>query len=241
MGQSTENNAQVYIWDCHGGGNQQWTLDERGLVIGSASGRCLDVVGQQTANGSPVQIWDCHGLPNQRWHWTPEGMLQNDGSGRCLDVVDYGTANASALQIYDCHGGSNQRWRRPLTYLRGLGSDLVLRTGSNNNDPVVIQPVLPQPAQFFERWQLQPNGTVQSYASRRCLDVTDWGTANGTPVQQWDCHGGSNQRWTMTAEGMLRNVGSGRCLDVPSFSTEAGTRLWIWDCNRETNQIWRTR
>jgi hypothetical protein len=28
-----------------------------------------------------------------------------------------------------------------------------------------------------------------------CLDVNGGGTANGTGVILWSCHGGANQRW----------------------------------------------
>jgi hypothetical protein len=29
-------------------------------------------------------------------------------------------------------------------------------------------------------------------------DVSGRGTANGTPVHLWTCHGGGNQQWTLT-------------------------------------------
>ncbi|WP_207931149.1 RICIN domain-containing protein [Streptomyces sp. 8K308] len=38
----------------------------------------------------------------------------------------------------------------------------------------------------------------QSVQSGLCLDVSGWGTANGTPVNLWTCHGGANQQRTLT-------------------------------------------
>ncbi|MEU6432025.1 RICIN domain-containing protein [Microbispora sp. NPDC046973] len=29
-----------------------------------------------------------------------------------------------------------------------------------------------------------------------CLDATGAGTANGTKIQLYSCHGGTNQKWT---------------------------------------------
>ncbi|MET8160978.1 RICIN domain-containing protein [Sphaerisporangium sp. NPDC005289] len=31
-----------------------------------------------------------------------------------------------------------------------------------------------------------------------CLDATGQGTANGTTIQLYTCHGGTNQKWTWT-------------------------------------------
>ncbi|WP_374226721.1 ricin-type beta-trefoil lectin domain protein [Micromonospora sp. WMMB482] len=33
----------------------------------------------------------------------------------------------------------------------------------------------------------------------RCLDASGRGTADGTRINLWDCHGGSNQRWRVRA------------------------------------------
>ncbi|MEV1177489.1 RICIN domain-containing protein [Nonomuraea sp. NPDC049784] len=32
--------------------------------------------------------------------------------------------------------------------------------------------------------------------ANKCLDVSGAGTANGTKMQIWTCHGGTNQQWT---------------------------------------------
>ncbi len=46
-----------------------------------------------------------------------------------------------------------------------------------------------------------PPGTVQSLASGKCLDLPGGQTGDGTPVIQYDCHGGANQQWTIDAAG----------------------------------------
>ena len=65
----------------------------------------------------------------------------------------------------------------------------------------------------------------------RCLDINGNGTAQGTPVELWDCNGVGGQKWIQQPDGSLRNPQSGRCLDSPSGGTANGTRLQIWDCN----------
>jgi Ricin-type beta-trefoil lectin domain len=73
--------------------------------------------------------------------------------------------------------------------------------------------------------------------SGRCVDVPGATTTNGTQVQLWDCHGGSNQRFTYTSSKQLTVYGN-KCLDASGQGTSNGTAVIIWDCNGQTNQQW---
>jgi hypothetical protein len=73
--------------------------------------------------------------------------------------------------------------------------------------------------------------------SGRCLDVPGQSTTNGTQLQLWDCHGGSNQRFTATASKQLTVYGN-KCLDVAGASTADGSALVIGDCNGQSSQQW---
>jgi hypothetical protein len=55
------------VLDCHGGTNQQWTLNADGTIRGAQSGLCLDVDHNLTANGTVVLLWTCNAAANQRW------------------------------------------------------------------------------------------------------------------------------------------------------------------------------
>ncbi|CCK27713.1 Alpha-L-arabinofuranosidase [Streptomyces davaonensis JCM 4913] len=86
--------------------------------------------------------------------------------------------------------------------------------------------------------QAAATGTLRGVGSGRCLDVPGAGQTDGTNVQIWDCHGGTNQQWTLTDSNQLTVYGN-KCLDVPGHATTAGTRPVIWSCNGGTNQQWR--
>jgi lysophospholipase L1-like esterase len=73
--------------------------------------------------------------------------------------------------------------------------------------------------------------------SGRCTDVPGATTTNGTQVQLWDCHGGSNQSWTYTSGKQLTVYGS-KCLEASGWGTSNGTRVVIWDCTGGANQQW---
>ncbi|HEX7308378.1 ricin-type beta-trefoil lectin domain protein [Lentzea sp.] len=75
---------------------------------------------------------------------------------------------------------------------------------------------------------------LRGEASGRCLDVNGAGTANGTQLITWDCHGNANQQFTQNGQALQV---SGRCLDVPT-GAGSGARVQIWDCHGGANQSW---
>jgi hypothetical protein len=69
-----------------------------------------------------------------------------------------------------------------------------------------------------------------------CVDVSGWGSSDGTKIQLWDCHGGDNQRWSYEG-GALVGYG-GKCLDVQWGNTANGTPVQLWTCNGTDAQKW---
>ncbi|MFF3162361.1 ricin-type beta-trefoil lectin domain protein [Streptomyces sp. NPDC003273] len=70
----------------------------------------------------------------------------------------------------------------------------------------------------------------------KCVDVAAANSANGTPVQLYDCNGTAAQQWTVGSDGTLRALG--KCLDVTSGGTADGTPVQLWDCNGSPAQKW---
>jgi hypothetical protein len=85
---------------------------------------------------------------------------------------------------------------------------------------------------------------VLALHSHKCLDVVGGpgATANGTPLQQWDClgFGQTNQRWITQGNGNITAVHSGKCLDVRDASSMNGAGIQQWDCFSPpmANQVW---
>ncbi|MFJ4206069.1 endo-1,4-beta-xylanase [Streptomyces sviceus] len=80
------------------------------------------------------------------------------------------------------------------------------------------------------------SGQIKGIGSGRCLDVPNSSTTDGTQLQLWDCHNGTNQQWTYTAAGELRVYGN-KCLDAAG--TGSGTKVQIYSCWGGDNQKWR--
>ncbi len=85
--------------------------------------------------------------------------------------------------------------------------------------------------------------TLKAKHSGKCADVTASGTQNGANVQQWSCHGGSNQRWQfvdrLNGYYEIKAQNSGKCLDLSGGGTSNGTNIQTWTCNRTDAQLWK--
>jgi fructan beta-fructosidase len=82
-----------------------------------------------------------------------------------------------------------------------------------------------------------PGGARPIYGpGNKCVDVSGSNTANGTPIQIWDCNGSGAQQWTRQGD-TLRALG--KCLDVVYGGTANGTKVWLWDCNGSGAQVWQ--
>ncbi|MGJ5895428.1 1,4-beta-xylanase [Streptomyces sp. V2] len=79
-------------------------------------------------------------------------------------------------------------------------------------------------------------GPLKGVGSGRCVDVPNSSTTDGTQVQLYDCHGGTNQQWQSTSAGELRVYGN-KCLDAGGSG--AGARIQIYSCWGGANQQWR--
>ena len=80
---------------------------------------------------------------------------------------------------------------------------------------------------------------IRNLASGKCLDIDGrTGAANGTPVQQWTCHGGVNQQFKLVRDGGFQVIAerSGKCLDVKNASRSDRTPLHQWGCNGKSHQ-----
>jgi hypothetical protein len=82
--------------------------------------------------------------------------------------------------------------------------------------------------------------------STKCVDDTEWGTANGTPVQQYGCgNHQANQQWELdpTDGGYYKVINhyNGLALDVTGGpgATASGIKVQTWGYGGGANQQWK--
>lgn len=63
----------------------------------------------------------------------------------------------------------------------------------------------------------------------KCMDVAAANSADGTPVQLYDCNGSVAQQWSRPGDGTIRALG--KCLDVAGGAVADGTKLQIASCS----------
>jgi poly(3-hydroxybutyrate) depolymerase len=80
-----------------------------GRIVGTGSGRCVDVPNGSQTSGTQVQLYDCNGNTSQQWTYTSAGELRVYGND-CLDANGKGTTNGTKAIIWSCNGQSNQHW-----------------------------------------------------------------------------------------------------------------------------------
>jgi len=103
------NGGKVQIWQCLGGSNQVWKLDQGRLM--ARNGLCLDAQNVQQ-NGGKVQLWTCHQEDSQKWYLDAQKRWHNRAvPNKCLDI-DSGSMNQNGgrVQLWDCHDRINQQW-----------------------------------------------------------------------------------------------------------------------------------
>jgi hypothetical protein len=75
-----------------------------GTLVGTSSGRCLDVPGSNSANGTQPVIWDCNGGTNQQWT-----QQRRHDPGRPVRTLPrrrpHLTANGTAVLLWTCPTG----------------------------------------------------------------------------------------------------------------------------------------
>ncbi|WP_234312015.1 RICIN domain-containing protein [Streptomyces griseus] len=108
-----------------------------------------------------------------------------------------------------------------------------VRIGGRTAKPALVSSVLPG------------NGTVYRIVNRKSgkvVDVFNFGTANGTNIQQWPWLNNTAQKWTFASTGdgyyEIKNVNSGKLMEVAGLSRVDGGNVSIYADNNVPQQHW---
>jgi hypothetical protein len=98
--------APIITWQCHGGANQRWIMDDKMRMVAQNSGLCLDLnVGKKAIEQSY-----CHDGPNQKWIYDNKQRLRPDyNKDWCVDVN--GVYDGSQLVVKNCSDEITQKWK----------------------------------------------------------------------------------------------------------------------------------
>ena len=125
--------------------------------------------------------------------------------------------------------GDKCAWRDPVSGNIDIHT-VTLSTGTFAMQPLYDNNAL---ANGGDGCVMKPIGALKGFRNL-CLDDNNGLSANGNPVDIWQCIGGSRQRWTQQ-NGELQVVG--KCLPDSTWGG-TGTKLVIEACNGQRNQLW---
>jgi hypothetical protein len=217
-----QGNANVYLHTCHGGGNQQWYINEHNELKTQANGLCLDY---HTGNDN-AYMHHCHGGNNQKWYMDDLGQIKTLHDHWCLDY------DTSLLQV------AAEVQEKPAAELLATEPAAHSQPSLDATDPkkkvrALLEKVRhkqeevrhPQEDESRQTAGEQPNAekpskdaskkSAKSYALQARLQRVSKGMASGslegTMAKKWveprrrrrrshnvylhDCHGGTNQQW----------------------------------------------
>jgi hypothetical protein len=72
--------------------------------------------------------------------------------------------------------------------------------------------------------------------SGSCAEVRDGATADGSPLDLFQCHGSPNQRWFISKGRISESFGS--CIDVDGGTAREGAAIILVTCNGTPSQQW---
>jgi hypothetical protein len=119
--------------------------------------------------------------------------LKGSNSSRCLDVPN--GATGVQVQIYDCSGNANQLITQTTAgELRVAGKCL----GANGDGTTAGTTLILWTCngKNSQKWWFRLDGSVVNRSNGLAIDVTNWATANGSPVELWTALGNATQRWS---------------------------------------------
>ncbi|WMX44141.1 lectin [Streptomyces roseicoloratus] len=178
-------------------------------------------IGAGYSIGSPF----ADGFHTFRVEWTPEKLVWK------VDGVTYQTRTPADL------GGRQWVFDHPFFLILNLavGGDW---PGNPDGSTPMPNSLTVDYVRVTDDQPAPPTGGGQiTGLGGKCVDVAGANTANGTPVQLYDCNGTAAQKWTVHSDGSIRALG--KCLDVTAGSTADGAKLQLYDCNGTGAQKWR--
>ncbi len=175
-----------------------------GPIKSGIAGDCLDVAGNaHRRRHEAATSRHATTATGQTWTIPGDGSLQ--ALGKCADVNQSGTANDTIVQLWTCNGSGAQRWTYNATnkeFVQPGVRPVPRRSGQcHRRQPAGHLRLQRRREPAVDAAAAAPAGPITSGIAGKCVDVRSAGTADGTPIQIYDCNGSTAQSWTVAADG----------------------------------------
>ena len=256
---STENGANVHLWDFNNCPEQEFNFvyDGNGYyeIIATNSGKRLDVCGWE--NGVNIEQWtENKNTDSQKWivYKNAEGNYNLISKRQNLYLTAHNSnyTNGTNIEGYEKNNRNGQEFSLEKIdkleegkYKISLASmptqSVSIKDGSTENSANVnIQKYIKRRYQQFEiKYTSQGYAEIISINSKKRLDVCGWG--NGTNVEQWDENQSSDsQKWIIkkNANGNYYIISERNHLYLTAHNSETadGTNIEVYEKNGGSGQ-----
>jgi len=213
---STEDGANVQLWDANGTSAQSWTFESNDdgtyRIVSLTSGLVLDVDGGVAEDGRNVQQYTWNQTNAQKWYvsWVDEKagiatLLSAIDTSYALDLAGADTSSGTNLQLWTANGTKAQQW---------IIAD-------------VVESYLSEGTYTF----------YSGVGNDQVLDVSGGSFDNGANVQTYESNDTSAQRWYLAESGTgytFRNIGSGLYLSVDGSNVIQSNTATVWNVSYNT-------
>jgi predicted chitinase len=214
-GGGTTDGTRLIIWACHGGANQRWTIQANGQIVGSQSGKCVDVYGGgSSANGTAAILWTCHSGANQVW---TQGSAPPPSGGFVVSEAQFNQMFPSRNPFYTYSG--------LITAMNSFPA--FAKTGS---DTVRKQEAAAALANFSH----ETGGLVYITEINKSNDLCDESQSYGCPAGTYGYYGRGpiqlswNFNYYAAGNAIGQNLLSNPYLVEQNASIAWATALWYW-------------
>ena len=231
--------------------NKLWTYDHstQAIRMSAIPAKCIDLPRSNTANGTPVELYDCNGSPNQQWI-LGDGLLRSGvDNDKCLILEDRNTEKSNPAVLWDC-GDPNisdlqKRWEFKMVsddhpvYIslvansaKSLAKKGVLENVANGTSMWLYDKYIDDMYEPNKQWIYEETTQTIRLAMdpSKCLDVPGSNTANSTPIELYNCHGGPNQQWIYQDNLITSALDHNKCLIIKHNNFDNENPILLWDC-----------
>lgn len=209
----------------------------------SGSGNPVLVMGDFNIGGPPAcagneryqDIMDVLDRPRDLWleaHPSDNGYTVDCALNSTLASVEPGCSYRERIDFIFAVESPRLSNSRQGLVLGGPGDIRLARIRRANGGPVSDHFGIEATLEVRDRGE---PGTALRGLAGKCMDVAGGQSADGTPVQLFDCNGTGAQRWTLGPDGQLRGL-AGKCLTVRSGNTANRTPTELRTCTGSASQ-----
>ena len=190
----------VNLYNCNGGGAQQWLPQGNGEIINPESGLCLDDPNGTLTDGTQLQIRTCGDYSSQQWalpYARPpaQGQIEAEDTGACLDNNGSKLADGNQIDVLACNDGEDsQDWAVETDGTIKLPGGWCLDVYHSGDTSGSIVNLFACNGSGSQQWQQEPDGALVNPESGLCLTDPDVG---GVRLEVQTCEGTANQAWTL--------------------------------------------